>query len=246
MDAKTANKCASLTSEFYKKVADSFSETRQNPWAGWERALSSVDFPKSFSLLDVACGNMRFEKFLAQRQVVPDIALCVDNCQKLISDTAPDTGFDVGFPCEFKNVDLLDTNSNFTDDRFDLIVCFGFFHHIPTTPARVAFLKKLISCLAPFSTLVLSFWQFMKDERIAKKAILTTARATNLFDLALNENDYMLGWKNEADVFRYCHNFTDDEIDELVGEAGGVDVVDSYLEDGKNHDLNRYIVLRKR
>ena len=84
----------------------------------------------------------------------------------------------------------------------------------------------------------LSFWQFMKDERIAKKAEEVTKKC----DLQLEEGDFLLGWKNRADVFRYCHNFSDEEIGRL---CAGLKVVAEFSEDGKAHNLNKYVILNK-
>lgn len=250
MDQKTANKCIQLTTEFYKEVAASFSETRQSAWSGWEKALEFVSFPEDFKLLDVACGNLRFEKFLESFGVTPSKIVCVDNCEEFGNFKSG-----TNLPYEFNKVDLLKnfgkskSGTNFSNEKFDLVVCFGFFHHIPGKERRAEFLKKLILSLAQISKdqfphLIISFWEFMKDERIAKKAIETTERVKEAYGLSLDENDYFLGWRDREDVFRYCHNFSDGEIEAMVEEVTGVELVTSFLEDGKNHDLNRYVVLK--
>ena len=261
MDKKTQAKLISLTSEFYSKVADSFSETRQNAWDGWERVMSSVELPPNFELLDVACGNLRFEKFLEQRGTVPrqkgtvptarlelsqapalrpegtvlekagtvlKSAICVDNCELLLPEGIPDF-------VRFENKDLF---SETLDYSVDLVVCFGFMHHIPSFERRKAFLEMLMNNVKSGGYVALSFWQFMKDERIAKKAEGLTKKC----DLQLEEGDFLLGWKNRADVFRYCHNFSDEEIGSL---CEGLEVVAEFSEDGKSHNLNKYVILKK-
>lgn len=242
MDKKTQAKLISLTSEFYSKVADSFSETRQNAWDGWERVMSSVELPPNFELLDVACGNLRFEKFLDQRETVLGpggtvlepggtflkSAICVDNCELLLPEGIPDF-------VRFENKDLF---SETLDYSVDLVVCFGFIHHIPSFERRKAFLEMLMNNVKSGGYVALSFWQFMKDERIAKKAEELTKKC----DLQLEEGDYLLGWKDRDDVFRYCHNFIDEEVTSLTD---GFQVVAEFSEDGKAHNLNKYVILKK-
>lgn len=77
MDARTAHILADATNRFYAKVEASFSETRQQPWPGWmhvlELARTAPDSPlrrleaQPLRLLDIGCGNMRFERFLQEQ-----------------------------------------------------------------------------------------------------------------------------------------------------------------------------------
>ena len=222
MKKLTQAQLINLTSEFYEKVADSFSDTRQNAWAGWEKVMAAIDLPPNYSLLDVACGNLRFEKFLVDEGTVPECAFCVDNCELLLPEDAPTF-------VQFKNVDLFSEELNC---KVDFAVCFGFMHHIPSFEKRKSFIGMLMNCLNSGGHLALSFWQFMKDERIARKAE----------EIDLEENDYLLGWKERGDVFRYCHNFSDDEIVRLTE---GLQVVTEFSKDGKAHNLNKYVILKK-
>ena len=96
MDMQEARRLSDITNEFYRTVHASFSATRQSPWAGWER-VAEVTFPdadggaagggtaggsRAFDVLDLACGNLRFERFLAG--LVPDARVwAVDICDEL-------------------------------------------------------------------------------------------------------------------------------------------------------------------
>ena len=80
--------CA-LTSEFYRANAESFSQTRQSPWQGWVRLLEVVDARAAerepLRVFDLACGNLRFERYLAD--ALPDgmlLGYAVDNCDPLV------------------------------------------------------------------------------------------------------------------------------------------------------------------
>ena len=211
-----------LTSEFYEKVADSFSDTRQNAWDGWEKVMTVIDLPLNYSLLDVACGNMRFEKFLQTRGTIPKSAICVDNCELLLPEDTPDF-------VRFENKDLFSEKLDF---MVDFAVCFGFMHHIPSFERRKNFLVMLMDNVKTGGYAALSFWQFMKDERIAKKAK----------KIDFEDDDYLHGWKDREDVFRYCHNFTDEEVARL---ADGFQIVAEFSEDGKAHNLNKYVILQQ-
>lgn len=97
-----------LTSDFYAREAASFSATRQAPWHGWERVWKLITahdavqnpFPSHaarvpdddtgdsgapLTILDLGCGNLRFERFLAERANAPLRVTALDNCPDLAS-----------------------------------------------------------------------------------------------------------------------------------------------------------------
>ncbi len=65
MDQKTVTKLNQLNQNFYQQIAESFDQTRQSAWRGWERLLptlnqlSKSNSDNSFSVLDLGCGNGR-------------------------------------------------------------------------------------------------------------------------------------------------------------------------------------------
>jgi SAM-dependent methyltransferase len=62
----------------------------------------------------------------------------------------------------------------------------------------------------------------------------------------LEQGDYLLGWKNLPGQYRYCHHFSDEEIDWLIAElSSSARVVASFCADGKTDNLNHYVVLRR-
>lgn len=69
MDTATARTLSTLTSDFYARVSSSFSETRQHAWQGWERVTKETAdaIRPGMRVLDLGCGNLRFERFLIGR-----------------------------------------------------------------------------------------------------------------------------------------------------------------------------------
>ncbi len=101
MDRQTADELTRMTSGFYAAVSASFSATRQAPWDGWRRVaelagLGSDARPEPgerLQVLDLACGNLRFERFLADTMVQAHdarqlVTYAADNCDALAL-TAP-------------------------------------------------------------------------------------------------------------------------------------------------------------
>lgn len=271
MEYQTKKKLTDLTSEFYAETAKSFSETRSAPWHGWRTVVdvmcerygrneagSSERVP--LQLLDIGCGNLRFEKYVAECGIWFD-ALCVDNCASLVEEGLAGWSEDGacndrtdGHPCIrfheaniahmlLDGVDIADALSC-TPGSFDVVCAFGFFHHIPGEETRQVFLRSLGNLVAPGGILVVSFWQFERDARIVSRAKTTTLHAQQQCGfLGLEEGDYLLGWKEESSVFRYCHSFSKGEIARLSAQLSpDFREVAAFSADGKSGDLNRYVL----
>ena len=91
MDAQLARKLIACNNEFYRHHAASFSATRQAPWQGWTRiaetAQALAEPAGPLRVLDVACGNLRFERFLAERMHTTELScLAVDSTPELADD----------------------------------------------------------------------------------------------------------------------------------------------------------------
>lgn len=264
MDNKTALELCKLNNSFYCNNASSFSETRNAPWDGWKRCLDSarkvlektqrlsssgVTEGEGLSIFDLACGNLRFESYLTAR--LPDACMhfyTVDNCSELAVDAglnAPEVNHQqldvLELLCQGKSI-----NEQLDAPLCDLSACFGFMHHVPGVGYRKEVLLSLIQQTLPGGLVMISLWQFMKNEELREKALSTHERALGELGLPpLDQNDYLLGWQNLAGVYRYCHSFTDAEIDELVESvAEKVNVVARFAADGRTDNLNTYLVMQ--
>ena len=260
-----------------------------------QAAAMGLPAPRSLtrSVLDIACGNLRFEAFLANTYPHIDWSFfAVDNCEPLVASGQEDIAKKVHFTCEDIVSNLLEglpaaEPANIpalaAATPFDLVVSFGFLHHIPSFDLRQRFLLEALSQVKPGGYLVVSFWQFLNDPAKRAKIEQTHAEALTFFagcaethtndrdaldrgagsssssnlnpsDLkppvffagSLEPNDYFLGWKNEPDNYRYCHHFSNEEIDRIITAlAPHATVVESFSADGKPGNLNRYVVFKR-
>lgn len=96
MDVAFAEKLSELNNDFYRNQAVSFSDTRHAKWPGWEHCLDEVraafQDEQALRVLDIACGNLRFEEYLAKYceewlmnwQIIVN---ALDACDDLIPET---------------------------------------------------------------------------------------------------------------------------------------------------------------
>ncbi len=264
MDEAFAKQLCQLNNRFYEQNAASFSATRQSGWPGWERCLQAIGLqatgqgPEELHIFDLACGNLRFEAFL--ERAIPQARLCalaLDACESLPvarSDT------------RFVRCDIIEELSDGTlgetlekamgtsqigasFEGADLAVCFGFMHHIPLPEWRAQLLKAMLGAVKPGGFACVSFWRFADDEGLAEKAQRTHAQGCLdlTFDpAAFNEGDFLLGWKNREGSYRYCHSFTDADIDQLAAALPpNARTAARFRADGRTGNLNEYLVLQR-
>ena len=251
MDTKTARFLIELNNRFYRDHAASFSATRQAPWPGWERVLDEAapqlavcDAPR---VLDLACGNLRFERFLSSCLATTPACWAVDAADELSAD-APR-----GDSLRYRHADILGALLEGHDPlagipACDLSVCFGFMHHVPGARLRAAVGDLLAAHTRPHGFIALSFWRFLDDERLAAKADAADARAAafGLPTTDLDEGDRYLGWQDDRDAWRYCHHFSEADVDacaEHLADAGAHEVC-RFSADGRSGALNRYLICR--
>ncbi len=289
-----ARRMSALNSSFYREQAASFSDTRHGAWPGWQRCLdalaacdalpSSLSSDATMSVLDLACGNLRFVSFLSS--AIPDVRLdchAVDNCVDLAQGASVPARVSACFheldivgallegpPANpnASNPDASNPDASNPDDlapgcsegrapaladlvpRCDLVVSFGFLHHVPTRAARAELMRALVGLTNPGGACCVSLWRFMSDATLAARALATTAEATRELGIDpadLGEGDYLLGWQGRPHAFRYCHSFGEGEVDALVAAvADEAELVARFDSDGRSGALNTYLVLRRK
>jgi SAM-dependent methyltransferase len=233
MERDTARRLSDLTTQFYARSAASFSATRQSPWKGWERLLETCgidrqDDTRTLDVLDLACGNLRFERFLVEH-VGHVRAWAYDNCDELVGQPP--------CPMSYTHLDLAEHPEQVSAPPCDLCVSFGFMHHLPTLAQRKALVSVLVKHARPDGWVAVSFWQFAHDPRLRAKARPVEGG---------EPEDFLLGWQDDAHAQRYCHSFEETEIDELAYSMRGYAREEArFSADGRSGDLNRYLILRR-
>ncbi|MDR2957068.1 MAG: class I SAM-dependent methyltransferase [Coriobacteriales bacterium] len=254
MDKTTLTRLIQLNNKFYREYATSFSATRQRPWSGWQTSLNILQETDLFnqhsiSVFDLACGNLRFESFLQAALPATDITFfAVDNSIELAQPMAG---------VHYQNLDVLDALLCGSDlgellqaPLCDLSVSFGFMHHVPTFEYRLEILRSLITQTRSGGYVIVSFWQFMKDQTIAIRTLANHHQYLRLLRLEnqdMDENDFILGWMGILGAYRYCHSFTDDEIDQLIDTVAtevNISVVSRFTADGRSNYQNCYFVIK--
>ena len=241
VDDALARRLGELNSRFYRQVGASFSATRQTGWPGWQRVLGEAGLVAGSraDVLDLACGNLRFERYLAGQSVQARV-WAVDNCDELVGLGRAGAG-----EVRYLHVDVADAlfepgglrAALAGVDPCDLAVCFGFLHHVALPAHRLELLRALIEAVRPGGMVAVSLWQFARDARLLAKATPVEGG---------NEGDYLLGWQGSTDVMRYCHSFSEGEVDTLSASCEPVAYeLARYSADGRAGDLNRYLILRR-
>lgn len=208
------------------------------------------------SLMDLACGNLRFEAFLSAE--APGLfahALAVDDCPPLVAEGARAAG------ATCASLDAVATLARGTlafdlaalqPEPADLAVCFGFAHHVPGADLRADLVRALVSTVRPGGAAALSFWRFLDDSRRAasyrrahERNCAALAAAEPAFDAArLEPDDCLLGWRDTQAV-RYCHSFSDAELDALAVCDPRASLLARFDADGRTGRMNTYLVLRR-
>lgn len=258
MKNEDARALCRLNSRFYAAHHHSFDATRQRPWPGWERVAKVLAaLPAAgdrFQLCDVACGNLRFERYLAQ--VLHFHAwsfLAVDNSDFLLQSGMAEWPKDIAAPVACCH-DVLEEwweSGKFAFplgvEKFDAVVCFGFLHHVPGSVCRQQLVSALLSLVRPGGLVALSLWCFGRNKGMLHRAQASTQRGVERLGFSLETGDYLLGWQGDEEFLRYCHSFDDGEVDDLVEVlAARSRLVERFASDGRGDQLNEYLLLESR
>ncbi|MDR2721857.1 MAG: class I SAM-dependent methyltransferase [Coriobacteriaceae bacterium] len=216
---------------------------------------SSATESRNLSVFDLACGNLRFAAFLEAALPATRLSFyAVDNCDALACQDKPAFS---KLALNYQNLDIMGLlqaglclNEHFVAPVCDLSVSFGFLHHVPLLAYRQEVLSSLVAQTRQGGYVIISLWQFLNNKALGEKARREHEAALTELNLRhltfeLDENDYLLGWKNLSQAWRYCHSFSDAEIDSLIEFLGEkVAVVARFVSDGRSENLNTYLILK--
>ncbi len=257
MRPTTRDRLLTLNRRFYERVAESFHETRRNPQPGLLRAVDFLPSPaqRPLRLLDVGCGNGRFARILNDQAIACDY-LGVDGSAALLDHARAEAPGWTHVTATFAQADLAQPGwgQRLTKRPFGAVTCFATLHHLPSRSLRQRVVSELAAQLADDAPLILSFWQFLDDARLASKRLPWASVGLGVNpgvnpgadDAILDElepGDALLPWQ-QTDAVRYAHHVDEAEARALA-QAAGLHVVDCYYADGKSGRLGLYLVLKR-
>ncbi|HAJ35593.1 MAG TPA: hypothetical protein DCL15_07855 [Chloroflexi bacterium] len=232
-----------LNRHFYATVADEFDRTRQGLPAGMLTLAQMLRtrLPAPARVLDVGCGNGRFARALVQ-QGLSGAYLGLDADERLLALAASQTVELPDLTCRFAVVDLAQPSwTAATDAAYDAVVCLAVLHHFPGYALRRRIVTELTSLLAPGGLLALSTWQFLGSPRFDQK--LLAWEEIGLTDADVEPGDALLPWNQGKHAVRYVHHLDLVEVEQLAAACGLV-VTNSFRADGKEGNLNLFVLLQ--
>jgi tRNA (uracil-5-)-methyltransferase TRM9 len=231
MNDDTVKRLNQINREFYQITAESFDESRGQPWPGWDRLIPYL--PAPLTVLDVGCGNGRLGVFLAQHAGPRLIYSGLDNNASLLERAQTALA---GVEAHFYQQDIIEQPPD--QGEFDLVTLFGVLHHIPGRQQRQDFVRGLADRVKPGGILAFASWRFYEYERFRERITPWPA------DLDVETGDYLLDWRRGDRALRYCHYTDDGEQAELSAVSGLREII-TYRADGRTNNINCYTLLRK-
>jgi tRNA (uracil-5-)-methyltransferase TRM9 len=242
VDLKTCTLLAELNRAFYAAFAGEFARTRRGWPPGFEHILSYL--PVGANVLDLGCGNGRLLAFLAGRGWRGRY-VGVDNDPQLRSLAREVALNHPAIQAAFVQADLTQPGwpVRIAGEHPDRVVCLAALHHIPGRANREHLLQDCVALLPAGGILILSTWQFMSSGRLRAKILSWDTIGLDAGDV--ETGDYLLSWGGGAAGLRYCASIDPPELQALAAGAG-LTLVDSFLSDGKEGNLNLYGIFGKR
>lgn len=236
MNNATIKRLNAINREFYRITAQSFDESRSQPWPGWETLIPYLGSP--LSVLDAGCGNGRFGLFLAETLGANQLTYHgIDNNPALL-ESARNALQSVLDPARLtlEQRDIIE--EPLPDQAYDLVTLFGVLHHVPGAQQRRDFMRQLASQVKTGRHMVFAAWRFYDFERFRERIVPWPD------DITVEQHDYLLDWRRGDRALRYCHFVDDTEHADLIA-ATGLTEMQTYRADGRTNDINRYSILRR-
>ena len=224
-----------LNARFYRDNAATFSATRQRLQPGVQRIAASLLTFQS-RLLDLGCGNGQLAHYLAEKGFLGEY-LGIDASQELLAEARQTS------PFTFQAADLSapDWDAGIDSNRFDAVLAFAVFHHLPGIRLRLEALKKIHSRLVvPGGRFYHSEWQVSNSSRLASR--IHSWEEIGLNRAAVDPGDLLIDWRaGEHTGLRYVHQFDENELARLAS-AASFRICETFYSDGREGNLGLYQV----
>ncbi len=255
MKSETRDRLRAISRRFYEERAAPFDASRDHPWPGWGRVLEHIGpwlGPRHWRVLDVACGNGRFARFLAEHAGRTLDYTGIDASRSLVETARGELHAIAAAGAigewSVERADVLEAADRrpFAALHFDLVVAFGLTHHLPGRASRAATVEWLADRVGPGGWLALTAWQFADRPRFADRLLPWSVLGPEwaIDTDQLEPGDHLLRFQDSADAPRYCHHSSESELADWIRilRDRGFGAPLRFEEDGRSHDLNRYIV----
>jgi 2-polyprenyl-3-methyl-5-hydroxy-6-metoxy-1,4-benzoquinol methylase len=224
----------SINRNFYRKFAKSFSDSRSQPQPGFARLLEELPDPCE-SLLDVGCGDGRLGRYFLSRKAI-DNYVGVDFSGEMLKIAK------ARIEGEFFSRDLSQTNCLEGLAIYPVVTCLSTLQHIPGRLNRLSLLKEMTDKLNATGRIILANWQFLDSSRQRRK--ITDWSQVGIDGNDVEPGDYLLTWKRDGQGLRYVSAIDEEETADLASQAG-LSIVNKFRSDGREGNLNLYVILEK-
>lgn len=201
---------------------------------GWQPLPPYLQTP--LRVLDVGCGNGRFARFLVESLDGSITYRGIDNNPTLLDSASATLASISNLDATLSEQDVIE--GALPDETYDLVVLFGVIHHVPGAQNRLDFMRRLAGCVGEQGLLCFASWRFHEYERFRSRY------TTWDNDIAVEQHDYLLDWRNGERALRYCH-YVDDTEQAQLEAATGLEVITRYRADGSDNAMNQYVLLRR-
>ncbi|NCT55548.1 class I SAM-dependent methyltransferase [bacterium] len=231
MNKQTVKKLVELTANFYSINSQEFDLKNKHFREGWK----NIKFNDYSKVLDIAAGNYRLFEYLSSLNFGGSYS-ALENSKDFVNY------YKQNFLNSFKlfNIDAV-SDLEKVENKYDLITCFGFTHHLPSLKLRVKWFNQVGKLLSNNGKFIFTTWNFNTLSTFNK----AKRQLEGVFEEGdLEDGDYFLGWDNGS-ASRYCHLYSNKEVSFILSEAG-FKPDSSFEADGKNNKSNTYYVVSHR
>jgi ubiquinone/menaquinone biosynthesis C-methylase UbiE len=221
--------------EVYEKIADHFSETRYKPWPQVVHFLKGL--PKGSVVCDVGCGN---GKYLG---VNPELVMIgTDITHNLLKI------------CQGRNQSVFRADSlalPMKTSSVDFCISIAVIHHFSNPNLRRKALEELLRVVKPGGRVLVTVWALEQNKKFKTADVFVPWNLTKVFHKK-NENTGLEKKAEEIvegkatddarpEVFRddekksvvykrYYHLFVFKELESLLEDIGGLEIVESFYD----------------